>query len=130
MNQDIRKAVEIINQRIENLERIKSLLLEEFGAGATLGPIKTVKRATDTEVKRLGTGTPHNGHSGSTGSRKDELIRFLTTHGPCKRAKINSESGIPVGTVANLLNGNDFVRRTDGTWDLRDPSSAPQETTH
>jgi len=127
MNNDIRKAVEVINQRIENLERIKSLLLEEFGSSSVLGAVKT---AADKPMKRLGAGASHNGHdndSGSEISRKEQLIKFLTEHGPSTRGTINEKSGIPKGTVAYLLTKPGFVRRL-GKWSVG-TSSAPQETT-
>ena len=61
MNQDIRKAVEVINHRIENLERIKSMLLEEFGAGSVLGEMPE----SESRPRLLSTGT--NGNGGSEG---------------------------------------------------------------
>ena len=39
------------------------------------------------------------------GSRKEELVRFLTAHPGSKRAEILSGTKIPVGTISFLLKG-------------------------
>jgi hypothetical protein len=123
MNHDIRKAVEVINQRIANLERIKSLLLDEFGADSVLG---APKRKTEREVRQLGIGASANGHGEPT--RREQLVKFLNENGPSNRATIIEKSGIPEGTISNLLTKDGFVRRS-GKWHVSAPSSATQETT-
>ena len=117
MNSDIKQAINIITQRIANLQQIKQMLLDEFsGSGtATAGVRVTAALPGNTPSRRK------NGKKSET--RKDELVKFLTNHGPSKRAKILAETHIPKGTVASLLNQNDFVRRSDGTWDLRDANT-------
>ena len=115
MNPDIKQAVDIIDQRIANLQHIKKMLLEEFGVPGASAVAVGVRPAPSRKAKANGNET-----------RKDELVRFLTEHGPSKRAKILAESRMPRGTVAYLLNQNDFVRRSDGTWDVRQTNaSAP-----
>ncbi len=125
MNQDIRKAVEVINQRIEHLERIKSMLLEEFGSVSTLGQIEPHR-----DVKQLATRVATNGGADEAqGTRREQLEKFLLANGPSTRGTINEKSGIPRGTIANLLNGSGFVRRY-GKWEVAaSPSSATQEIT-
>lgn len=115
MNNEIRRAVEIIDQRIEVLRDIRNKLTEEFGNASSHHSTRKV----EARAKQSSNRDASNGASSNGSTRKMELVKFLVAHGPSKRAKINAESGIPVGTVANLLNGNDFVRRSDGTWDVR-----------
>jgi hypothetical protein len=120
MIDDIAKAVEIIDQRILKLQRIKADLLSEFGG--------ELARGNPAQMRLIGEGPRKAPMTGPT--RKDELVHFLREHGPSKRHVINTTSGIPRGTVANLLNqGDTFVRRSDGTWDVRQTNSAPQEMT-
>jgi len=123
MNADILKAVQIINQRIENLEKIKAMLLEEYGAESTF-PKSTVRTAQTTLL------TLQNANGNGHGTRRDQLVRFLTEHGPAKRATIIARSGMPKGSIAFLLNQKDYFARTsDGMWTARIRNSA-QEITH
>ncbi len=117
MNSDIEKAVGIIEQRILNLQQIKSMLLAEFN-GTAVPTGGAAKRPTSSS----------NGNGNGNQSRKDQLAKFLVEHGPSSRATINDKSGIPKGTIANLLNKPGFVRR-DRKWTVS-ASSATQETTH
>src|SRR5690242_3546350 len=120
MNSDIEKAVGIIEQRILHLQQIKAMLLAEFGAASA--PITS---ASITPSTRNGNG---NGNGDGNQTRKDQLAKFLNEHGPATRGTINEKSGIPKGTIANLLNKEGFVRRY-GKWQV-DLGSATQETTH
>ena len=125
MNSDIRKAIMVINQRIENLERIKSLLAEEFGPSPVISGKSVAVTISANDNRHV---SVKGNRKGAT--RKDELVKFLVANGPSKRAKILAETGMPKGTVAFLLNDSAFVRRSDGTWDVSGRSSATQETTH
>lgn len=118
MNSDIRQAINIITQRIANLQQIKQMLLEEFGVSGA----SAVAIAVAPTRRNDGKG---NGHGDLT--RKDQLAKFLIEHGPSSRGTINEKSGIPKGTVANLLNKEGFVRQ-QGKWTVA-TSSATQETT-
>lgn len=117
MNSDIKQAVSIIRQRIANLQQIERMLLDEFD-----GPVAS-------DVARVATQPVRHSNSNGHGkeSQKDKLTRFLIEHGPSPRAKIIAESGIPMGTVSNLLNKPGFARRGK-TWRV-EGSSAAQETT-
>src|SRR5438132_9241632 len=94
MNSDIAKALEVIDRQILNLQQSKRILLDAFSAEGS--PIKS---AATLPTTRSG-----NGNGNGNQNRKDQLITFLTQHGPSSRGKINHESGIPRGTIANLLN--------------------------
>lgn len=57
------------------------------------------------------------------GGRRDELRAFLRKRGPMKSAEIVERSGIPVGTVANLLNEKDNFVGRNGLWMVNEPSA-------
>jgi hypothetical protein len=109
VNPDIKKAVEVLNHRIENLERIKGMLLEEFGAESVLGDMAE----TRAKPRLLGIGA-----EGADVNRRAQLAQFFRDHGPARRSEIIAGSGIPQGTIAFLLNKwPEFVRRR-GKWQL------------
>jgi hypothetical protein len=120
MDSDIEKTVEIIEQRILKLQQIKAMLLAEFGV--TAAPIRSAAKLPTTS------GSNENGNGNRSHTRKQQLMTFLTEHGPSSRGTINEKSGIPKGTIASLLSKPGFVRRSK-KWHV-DTSSAPQETTH
>lgn len=99
---DIRRAIEIVDQRIQSLQKIKEMLLKEFGSE---------------EI-------PSEGQQTLPGlvkkSRKETLIDFLKTYGPTSRKEIEAKTGMPKGTVAFLLNDKDtFQHLQDGKWTVR-----------
>jgi hypothetical protein len=115
MNSDIKQAINIITQRIANLQQIKQMLLDEFdvsGASAVGIGVRAARQSS-------------NGNGDLT--RREQLSKFLIDNGPSSRGTINEKSGIPKGTIANLLNKDGFVRR-HGKWTVN-TISAPQETT-
>ena len=50
--------------------------------------------------------------------RRDQLIDFLREHGPTKAVDIERASGIPQGTLANLLNDKWMFVSDNGYWRL------------
>lgn len=125
MNSSIQDAIEIIDQRIANLQNIKKMLLDEFG-GERTPPAGFKVRASIVPASN----SNGNGHSPAYGggrTRRDELMAYLTEHGPAKRGEIIAGTTIPKGTIASLLNKAPFIRRSDGKWQV-DTSSASQET--
>jgi hypothetical protein len=122
MNSDIQKAIAIIDQRISNLMDIRNKLTDEFG-----GVPAPIRSAIVHPITSSGDGS---GNGNGNQSRKEQLAKFLIENGPSKRGTINEKSGIPKGTIANLLNKDGFVRR-HGKWTVAETSSsATQETTH
>lgn len=103
VNADIKKVVDILDQRIANLQNIKLQLLEEFG-GESASTVVVAAR-------------PVQQGNGSR-TRIQQLRDFLLQHGPAKRAEIIAGAGMPKGTIASLLNREDFVRRSDGKWQV------------
>ena len=56
-----------------------------------------------------------------TGTRLDQLKKYLLAHGPMYRKDVMDKSGIPVGTVAYLLKSqNGFVADPDWAVDRED----------
>ena len=104
---DIRRAIEIIDQRIQSLQRIREMLVNEFGVDE--GTIqKLAIFAADATVP-----------SGTlpTKTRKQFLTDFLRTNGPTTRKDIETKTGLPKGTIAFALNDKDlFQRLPDGRW--------------
>jgi hypothetical protein len=115
MNSDIKKAVEIINHRITNLQQIKTMLLEEFdvqGASAVAVAARPIQG--------------HSGNGNGNQTRVQQLKNFLIQNGPSKRAAIIAGAGMPKGTIASLLNREEFVRRSDGKWQVDEDTKAVQ----
>jgi hypothetical protein len=51
--------------------------------------------------------------------QKQKLIDFLAQRGAATRASICSETGIPSGSLSELLKGPEFVSLSRGVWGLR-----------
>jgi len=111
---DIKRAIEIIEQRIQSLQQIKEMLTTEFFGDDTstaLGP-KTVAIAIQGGAPKVVVGEQK--------TRKQALVGFLSENGPTTRGDILRKTGLPRGTIAFLLNDkNTFSRRDDGKWIVR-----------
>lgn len=100
---DIQRVVEIIDQKVGSLVKIKQMMLKEFGAS---------------EIGGSGNSIPH-GERGPGKTRKDTLVEFLKANGPTLWGGILSKSGIPKGTLSSLIKDEEtFMRHEDGTWDV------------
>lgn len=100
---DIQRVIEIIDQRVGSLVKIKQMLLKEFGAS---------------ETGVSGNSIPHGGHEPRK-TRKDILVEFLKVNGPTLWGDILSKSGIPKGTLSSLIRDEEtFMRHEGGTWDV------------
>jgi len=98
---DIQRAIEIIDQRIQSLQRIKEMLVKEFGGDepSVFGPPISLS------AKK---------------TRKQFLVDFFLEHGPQNRQAIREKTALPLGTVAFLLNDKEtFQRLPDGRWTTR-----------
>ncbi len=105
---DIRRAIEIVDQRIQSLQKIKEMFLKEFGGE---------------EIPSEGQQTlwlPPSPPGQVKKTRKDTLIDFLKMHGPTNRKEIEAKTGLPKGTIAFALNDKDlFQRLSDGRWTVK-----------
>lgn len=104
---DIRRAIEIIDQRIQSLQRIREMLIKEFGVDE--GAIQTLASfPVDATV------TP------GAKTRKQTLVDFLRANGPTLRKDIEARTGLPKGTIAFALNDKElFQRFPDGRWTVK-----------
>jgi hypothetical protein len=118
MNPDIKKAVDILDQRIANLENIKAMLLAEFDGQAGGSAVTLAGRPVQP--------SKGNGNGNGNQTRVHQLRNFLIAHGPSKRAEIIARAGMPKGTIASLLNRDEFVRRSDGKWQVDVDTKAVQ----
>jgi hypothetical protein len=108
ISSDIQRAIEIIDQRIQSLQRIKEMLVKEFGGeGAALsGQVSLFEPSIST--------TPFKK------TRKQFLVDFFREHGAQTRQAIREKTALPLGTVAFLLNDKDtFQRLPDGKWTIK-----------
>ena len=103
MSPDIQRVIEIIDQRIQSLQRIKEMLLKEFEVEQ---PLPGERRVHIPGMQPEGKKT-----------RKQFLVDFLREHGPQTRKEIREKANLPLGTIAFLLNDKDtFQRLQDGKW--------------
>lgn len=106
---EIRRVVEIIDQRIQSLQTIKKMLINEFFGEQPSLPFSTTQNGTAAEV-----------HTASKRTRKETLVAFLKVKGPLVRGEIQKATGIPRGTLAFLLNDKEtFERDSSGKWSVK-----------
>ena len=117
---EIQQTIALIDRRISKLQRIKTLLLEEFGASKEVQiPLPSALDDPAFSVRsRPIRRKARKRRSGKT--RKNMVKEFLQAQGPSKRKDIVESLKIPVGTVAFVLHDKEtFVRDDDGRWDAR-----------
>ena len=101
---DIKRAVEIIDQRINSLQQIRRMLLDEFGMN---------DRSPDSTLM------PTTGAPTGTETRKQAIAKLLKVDGPLSRRDIVARTGFPLGTIAYVLNDKEiFKRRKGGKWSV------------
>lgn len=105
---DIKRVIEILDLRVQSLQKIKQMLLTEFGTEIEGSVVPDIP--AETEVQK---GEPKK-------TRKQFLIEFLKKHGPQTRKELMETTGLPRGTIAFLLNDKDtFVHVAGGKWAAR-----------
>jgi hypothetical protein len=114
---DIKRAIEIIEQRIQSLQQVKEMLVTEFFGEeqpASPDPVPETTPWLFNQPKRKITLPPVQK------TRKQTLIDFLKQHGPSVRGQIMEQTKMPRGTLAFLLNDKEtFSRLDDGRWMIR-----------
>jgi hypothetical protein len=111
---DIRKAIEIIDQKIFSLQQARNQLAQAFGLDqsphAKAGSTPTVSIPfPETPGKHL--------VADQRKPRKEALAEFLITHGPMSRVEIVAKSGLPEGSISYCLADNRFFEQLkDGNW--------------
>lgn len=103
MSPDIQRVIEIIDQRIQSLKKVKEMLLKEFGVEQ---PLPGEQRVHISDMQPEGKKT-----------RKQFLVDFLREHGPQTRKEIREKANLPLGTIAFLLNDKEtFQHLPGGKW--------------
>ena len=95
-NIEIKKIISAIDQKIKSLENTKRVLIEEFGG---IGD----NTQTPTSVAQKET-------------RKEVVRKLLEEKGPLPRKEILEITGIPIGTLAYVLNDKKMFYNKDAKW--------------
>jgi hypothetical protein len=110
MPNEIEQAVALIDQKIVSLKKLRDQLAQEFGQAA---PLKAAIASI--------AGSNRAGRV----SRKDQVEKFIKEHGPASRPEIIEATGIPVGTVAYVLNDKQRFFARKGKWHVREEEVLP-----
>ena len=114
-----------INQSLRALVSSGELRLISQGRGSA----PSVYGPPEREGAVLKPLTPHR--QGPQTGRKEQLGRFLLTHGPTSRADIVEKAGLPEGTVSYCLNDERFFEQVEGgNWNLTAFSRRGLENQH
>jgi hypothetical protein len=110
INPDIDKAIQVIDSKIEELQKAKKILMDLFGSN-----INNFKASisSQSQISR-----PNLVVRRASPTRKEALIKLLQDEGPLSRSEIFKRSGMPKGTVAYLLNNRDIFFAKNGRWHL------------
>jgi hypothetical protein len=128
MSSEIDKAIELIEEKIAALEKVRDTLVEMFDPPDSLRSRLLVMRraasipaevhtpeSTPSEMPATNLLSSGNGIGRST--RKDEVAKFIRDRGGCaKRSDIIAGTGIPKGTVAYVLNDKSRFAARRGLW--------------
>lgn len=101
---EIKKIIVRIDQKIKSLENAKEVLIKEFGLEEEKQTILLPPKSD---------------------TRKDTIEKLLREHGPLPRKQILEMTGIPIGTLAYVLNDKKSFYNKDGKWGVFSKESAP-----
>jgi len=104
MHPDIKKAIELIDHKIVELQKAKRTLFDLFGEGNT--SLDEIQPSIPKLIKRKSL------------TRKEVIINLFKNEGPQGRSQILEKTHIPLGTVANILNDKTTFINKDGKWHL------------
>jgi hypothetical protein len=113
---DIRKAIEIIDQKILSLQQARNQLAQAFGLEQS--PHDKASAITIAAASIPFPGIPGK-HlvADQRKPRKEALAEFLITHGPMSRVEIVAKSGLPEGSISYCLSDSRFFEQSkDGNW--------------
>ncbi|HYA92189.1 MAG TPA: hypothetical protein VEK32_11905 [Thermodesulfobacteriota bacterium] len=110
MHPDIEKAIELIENKISELQRAKQTLLEAFGEKSINSKTQPLLFQTQKTVNRK---------FGST--RRDAVLQLLKEQGPLPRFEIIRKIGIPRGTLATILNDKNVFTSKNHKWNVLEP---------
>ena len=114
LNPRIQATVDLLDERIDNLQKIKTMLLAEYGVTENGGQPSETIRSMATPLPKIPRKPPGRGSE-----RKKELMSYLLKAGPTRRSVLSQQAGMPAGTVSYLLHDKTTFRRLgDGRWDV------------
>ncbi len=106
---EIKKTIELIDERISSLVKLRTTLAQEFGIESPPTLRKAESATRQLQLPEI---------SGKF-TRQQQVVAFLKEHGPKKRKDIATQLEIPTGTVAFVLNDkNTFQGLGKGLWAL------------
>jgi hypothetical protein len=114
MHPDITKAIELIDRRIEGLQRAKQELLNAFG-DERVSAVNGNRPSSQSVPPQK----PAQSFIKKPKTQKDKLIEFLEKEGPHTRGEIVKKTGIPEGTVAALLSEKRGFENHDHKWSVK-----------
>jgi len=111
---EVKKTIEIINEKIESLVKLRDSLMCEFG----ITEARDRREAIDD--RQLPMPIPIRPVTTSNrNTRKQQVIEYIGAHGPRSRKEIAAGLGIPEGTVSYVLNDRKlFFPASRGKWDV------------
>ena len=120
MDETLRQMLVRIDNKIENLQRARATLLEEFDerpprvlATPSANPMEELAAS----LKASSNGTVAEPRT----TTKEDIIEFLIHSGPRTRKVLSGLTGIPEGTIAFVMRDkNTFRQNSDGRWDVTD----------
>ena len=104
-NNEIEKTIKMIDQKIRALENTKRVLIEEFGGGQPMLPLREAKGVKEE-------------------TRKDKMIRLLKDEGSLSKKEIVTKTGFPTGTIGFVLNDKKIFYHADNKWHLVEQKGA------
>jgi hypothetical protein len=117
-------------RRKEILRTLRKDLLAEF---IHLGKQIAAVRQEEAKTEQQATSPPRTGFLGplpsssrvSMAVHKFRLVEFLKQHGPSTRKEITTKTGIPEGSLSELLKRPIFEKQRWGIWALKDQVKKP-----
>lgn len=122
---DILRAIQIIDAKIASLQEARNRLANAFGIGQEAPQVTYVGPPLPAADAALSSPQPPNVQDGPTrpSGRKVELAQFLLANGPMSRVAIVERSGLPEGTVSYCLADKRFFEQAaDGSWHITEYS--------
>lgn len=111
MHPSLSAALASLDEYIDYLGEVRTQLAQGGMANGLMPSMKAgrkLAKRTTTKKHRTANG----------GGRKEEVAKFIKSHGPAKRSDILAGTKVPTGTLAYALNDKTmFKRLPDGRWD-------------
>jgi hypothetical protein len=120
VQEEIGTAIEIIDKRIKSLKELRDRLADEFGFNGNRERTLPLPFKTPDNRRKATSAKPTN---------REVVTKFLKENGPHARKDIATMTGIPVGSVAGVLNDKEHFFSKDAKWHLREEIEEKEEGT-